>query len=620
MLKKIIGCLLLVMVLAITSQGQSDCWYYNYDGTAVNLKVFDNLVTVRIDPNLPSFNARQFAAEHEFLIDTFTVESAPRNFYLFGIEPNHSLSNVVTRLRDEASVLMVNPVVRDEYGERAKLDNSLSVIYKSTTAPAQIDSLQKAWQLTVREILDDIAFQIYHLDANQRKSDDITVLARRYYESGLCISVTPNLTSKMHSSTNDAYYGQQWPLKNTGQNGGTPGADIDWEIAQQYTNRSGARPVVALLDAGFDMDHEDLPSNWAYRPRDVAGEILGISPEDYWPGTECGQFYHAWCWHGTATLGVLEAYTNNGIGLAGTESRVWVMPIKIADASGAFDRESIERALTWASQPTGPAQIIAMPFICQVSYATWLEPIFRARYLAGVTLIAGAGNGEPGLTTVQYPASSPYVLAVGETNSDDDTAASSGGPALDLVAPAFDIWTLDQEGSDGLNPTDTGRSCNTNQNYACHLAGTSFATTMVAGIAAKLLLRNPLLLGDKFKDSAEVMYATLRNACDRQHYGVANDDYRRVNNAVGWGRVNADRALASISHGDPNNDLQIDVSDALYLIPYIFSGGPAPVPNICTGDANCDGEVDVSDAVFIISHVFSGGPAPCKIGLDSVCN
>ncbi|MCX6831176.1 MAG: S8 family serine peptidase [candidate division Zixibacteria bacterium] len=475
--------------------------------------------------------------------------------------------------------------------------------------------------MTVTEILGDIAFQIYFLDNNQKRSDDITVLARRYYESGLCTAVAPNMTSKMHFSTNDTYYGQQWPLKNTGQNGGTPGADIDWEIAQQYTNRSFQPPVVALLDAGFDMDHEDLPPSWAWHPYDAAGPDIQIPYvfDDY-PGTECGQYYHVWCWHGTATLGVLKAYTNNGIGLAGTESRVNVMPIKIADANGDFDLGSLQRALDWASQPTGAAQIISMSFVCDSVYATTLEPRFRERYLAGVTLIAGAGNGEPGFSSVQYPASSPYVLAVGETNSSDDTAASSGGPALDLVAPAFDIWTLDQEGSDGLNPSHTGASCNSNQNYACHLAGTSLAAPMVAGIAAKLLLRNPWLLGDHVKDSAEVMYATLRNACDRQHYGVANDDYRRVNNAVGWGRVNADRALASISHGDPNNDLQIDVSDALYLIPYIFSGGPAPVPNICTGDANCDGGVDISDAVFIISYVFSGGAAPCKISLHSVCN
>jgi hypothetical protein len=63
-------------------------------------------------------------------------------------------------------------------------------------------------------------------------------------------------------------------------------------------------------------------------------------------------------------------------------------------------------------------------------------------------------------------------------------------------------------------------------------------------------------------------------------------------------------------HGDANGDGSIDVSDATYIIAYIFSGGPAPVPYLA-GDANCDDEIDISDATFLISYIFSGGPAPC---------
>jgi thermitase len=610
MLRQIIGCLLLVVILAFAAQAQSNYWYYNYDGTSLNFEVFDNLVAVRIDPNLPSWNAGEFAIEQECLIDTFGVESAPGDFFLFGIEPGYNLNYVMTLLRFEESVLMVNPVVRDNHGDRAKLDNSLSVIYKSTTTPAQIDSLQQAWQLTVREVLDDSALQIYFLDNDQRTSDDITVLARRYYESGLCLAVEPNLTMKGHYNSNDAYYSEQWPLKNTGQHGGTPGADIDWEISQQYTNPPFSPPVVALIDAGFQMYHEDLPPSWAWRPYDAVGPNVNSPAPDYDPTTECGDD-RVHCWHGTATLGVLEAYVNNGIGLAGTESRVKVMPIKIGDAYGWFNRQCIERALDWASLSPGPAQIISMSFTCEPGYSAVLDLMFRERYLAGVPLIAGADNGG----AVGYPASSPYVLAVGETDNKDDPMASSMGPALDLVAPAYDIWTLDLMGSDGLNPSHPQVSCNTDQNYACHMTGTSFAAPMVAGIAAKLLLHNPWLLGDHHKDSAEVMYDYLRRSCEREHYGVANDDYRRVNDAVGWGRVNAARALmmSCTSCGDANNDGTIDIADPVYLIAYIFSGGPAP--GDCgypqgLGDANGDGEIDISDAVYLVSYILSGGPPP----------
>jgi hypothetical protein len=65
--------------------------------------------------------------------------------------------------------------------------------------------------------------------------------------------------------------------------------------------------------------------------------------------------------------------------------------------------------------------------------------------------------------------------------------------------------------------------------------------------------------------------------------------------------------------GDANGDKTIDISDAVYLIAYIFSGGSAP--GSCShpfgmGDANADGAVDISDAVYLIAYIFSGGPSP----------
>ena len=63
--------------------------------------------------------------------------------------------------------------------------------------------------------------------------------------------------------------------------------------------------------------------------------------------------------------------------------------------------------------------------------------------------------------------------------------------------------------------------------------------------------------------------------------------------------------------GDANNDGIVDISDAVYFISYIFSGGLAPTPNaIGSGDADCSGVVDISDAVYLISYIFSGGAAP----------
>jgi von Willebrand factor type A domain/Dockerin type I domain len=62
--------------------------------------------------------------------------------------------------------------------------------------------------------------------------------------------------------------------------------------------------------------------------------------------------------------------------------------------------------------------------------------------------------------------------------------------------------------------------------------------------------------------------------------------------------------------GDANTDFAVNVSDAVFIINYVFVGGEAPAP-LYIADANCDDAVNVSDAVYVINYVFVGGPVPC---------
>ncbi len=62
--------------------------------------------------------------------------------------------------------------------------------------------------------------------------------------------------------------------------------------------------------------------------------------------------------------------------------------------------------------------------------------------------------------------------------------------------------------------------------------------------------------------------------------------------------------------GDANNDGAVNVSDAVWVINYVFVGGPEPDPFL-SGEVNCDGAVNVSDAVWLINYVFVGGNDPC---------
>jgi hypothetical protein len=62
--------------------------------------------------------------------------------------------------------------------------------------------------------------------------------------------------------------------------------------------------------------------------------------------------------------------------------------------------------------------------------------------------------------------------------------------------------------------------------------------------------------------------------------------------------------------GDADGNEIVNISDAVYLIAYIFGGGPEPDPLIA-GDADCNSIVNISDAVYLIAYIFGGGPEPC---------
>jgi hypothetical protein len=62
--------------------------------------------------------------------------------------------------------------------------------------------------------------------------------------------------------------------------------------------------------------------------------------------------------------------------------------------------------------------------------------------------------------------------------------------------------------------------------------------------------------------------------------------------------------------GDADGNGIVNISDAVYLISYIFGGGSDPDP-LLSGDADCNQIVNISDAVYLISYIFGGGSAPC---------
>ena len=74
-------------------------------------------------------------------------------------------------------------------------------------------------------------------------------------------------------------------------------------------------------------------------------------------------------------------------------------------------------------------------------------------------------------------------------------------------------------------------------------------------------------------------------------------------------RVKPPYVCGDVNASEPTT---IDIADLVYLVAFMFKGGPAPIPYE-SGNVNCTNppEIDISDVVYLVGFMFKGGPAPC---------
>lgn len=78
-------------------------------------------------------------------------------------------------------------------------------------------------------------------------------------------------------------------------------------------------------------------------------------------------------------------------------------------------------------------------------------------------------------------------------------------------------------------------------------------------------------------------------------------------------------AAPSFKRGDANADGELNVTDGVFVLSHLFSGGGAP-PCMKAADANDTGVLDLTDAVLVLNFLFSAGAEPAapfeECGLD----
>jgi serine protease len=319
---------------------------------------------------------------------------------------------------------------------------------------------------------------------------------------------------------------------------------IDAQSAWDVPGVGGTRIVVAVLDTGIRFDHPDLPT------RESGGMLQGydmIVADDSFTGgntnfgtaadgdgrdadpSDPGDFLTAAeinanptaftncapearsSWHGTQVAGIIGAVSNNGLGMAGVGRGIALLPVRVLGKCGGYTSD-IAAAIRWSAGLAvpgvplnpDPARVINLslggaPGQCGVTPGTIaLRDAVNAAVNEGAVVVAAGGN-DPSAPTA--PANCPGAIGVaGVRHTGVKVGYSAFGAAISIAAPAGNcVNTIGNCVYPILSTTNAGATTPVARSEAYttggsdYAVGTSFASPLVAGVAALMLSVNPTL-------------------------------------------------------------------------------------------------------------------------------
>lgn len=422
-----------------------------------------------------------------------------------------------------------------------------------TVTPAQLQQLLRDTGCTVRRAYRTPGHFLLGLPANLTVAQGQQLLRPQ----PLVRSVSPDRVAYPSRTPNDPYYEQQyfWPLIQ---------ADRAWDI-----QTGSAQVVVAVVDSGVDLRHEDLATRIWTNPREIPNDGIDNDGNGFVDDVNGWDFYHnnndpspngsgastdyqrGVVNHGTHVAGVIGAVTNNGVGIAGHDWACKIMPVQIfRDGSSLFSiiLDGFEYAVN------NGAQVINLSLGGGYT-EIWDEPIALANAL-GIAVVAAVGNESTPfrryyLTDLEESWLSPvcndgpsfldnYVLGVGATDADDlvtdfSVLSQSSRPFLDVMSPGAEIFSTYY-----FNPAEGFL-----ESYGM-MSGTSMACPITAGLVALVKAQSPQLTPGQ-------IYAQIKAACD-------NIDSQNPQNVgqMGSGRINSANSLGDMPPGPARGVMAAD--------------------------------------------------------------